>query len=116
MKKIIILSFLFLFLVTYSQEETSDISKPPSTPKQFYIGAELGMNYYSCETPEYDFIRAYADQSETYQSTTLEWYFNQYHFHAIAEFRLADDKFWLSTGLRYSAISSGLGRLSAWGK
>jgi hypothetical protein len=114
MKKLIILPLLLYAFIAYSQDEVPKEESKKQTPKQFYIGAETGMNFYSCETPEYDFIRAFHDQTESYQSTTLEWYFNQYHFHAITEFRLANDKLWLSTGLKYSAISTGLGRLSAW--
>ncbi len=116
MKKLIIVPFLLCVLLAFSQEEIPDDDTPKQSPKQFYVGAEAGMNFYSCQTPNYDFIRSYAGQNGAYEYTTLEWYFNQYYFNAIAEFRLANDKIWLSTGIRYSSISAGLGKLSAWGR
>jgi len=113
MKNLLLVLFISFSAILFAQTENEERKSFTKSPKQLYIGLEGGMNYYSCTEPDYSFIRAQSNQYESYSTTTLHWFFNQHYINALAEFRLVNDKFWVSTGLRYSGINAALGKLYA---
>jgi hypothetical protein len=115
-ENISLIILVLLFYSSFGQESSQKDSVETGHSKTFYIGAEAGMNFYSCSTPEYDFIRALATNTGSADNTTLNWYFTQSFFNAVIEFRLHQDKFWVSTGLRYSGNNSSLGNLNSFQK
>ncbi len=116
-KQILILLFLFgLSQLSIAERNFSDGESTTKLLPQLYINISAGNHFYYCQNPDYDFIRAGTSYySYSYDSKTLSWFFDQIFANIKLEYRFYDDRFWISSGFRYSNLISSLGRYSYYG-
>lgn len=80
-----------------------------------YIGIETGMEFQSCKIPEYDFIRAdIPDYGYGNASNNLAGYYDEMYAGLKTEIRSKSEHFGLLIGLRYTKVSSSLGKHNTW--
>ena len=96
-------------MTVYSQSETSIT---PSTKKKTYIhsiGVEAGFRGFTPGNNEYDFIRqgptSFPYYDDGYNGSYGETISTSF-ISVIAEYRFPSDRFWLSTGIKYTSMHS----------
>jgi hypothetical protein len=106
-KKFLILWLSLGSLMVSAQSE--DITSIPAKKKhQIYLGIEGGSRSFETKSRDYEFIRAEAVYYFGYHNnySQLSWLTYAPFVALKAEYRSHNDKFWLSTGLRYSSIKT----------
>ena len=80
-----------------------------------FIGIETGMEFQSCNIPEYDFIRAdIPNYGYGNASNNLAGYYDEMYAGIKTEIRNKTNRFGLLTGIRYTKASSSLGKYNTW--
>lgn len=101
MKKGIILLLIFIPVlnIVWGQEE-----------KRKYLSLEIGIDGIGCAAPDKDYIRAVSDQNYDYYSDQIKSLMTINYIGFKYEYRLMNNLFGLSSGIRYSRMVTSIGR------
>ena len=114
MQKTILILLLSLGCLMVSAQNENNTSVSPKKKHQIYLGIEGGSRSFDTKSRDYEFIRAQAVYYFGYHNehSQLSWFTYAPFIALKAEYRSYNDKFWMSTGLRYSSIKTIMGSYS----
>jgi hypothetical protein len=102
MKKRLVLLLIFIPVFTLSVLGQED--------KRKFIFLEAGIDGIGCAAPDKEYIRAVNDQNFEYYSDQIKSLMTINYFGFRFEYRVLNNLFGLSTGLRYSRMVTSIGR------
>ncbi len=114
MKRLILLLFLGMVVLTIYAQEEEGPSPWGKHINKWYFGIEAGIKTYNSQGTEYDFIREEAVYYYGYynRNSQISWMSYVPRFALKAEYRAEGDRVWISSGIDYSFMNSSLGKIA----